>query len=176
VLVGKPCYGCHNDEYPCFLDEGEWTIPQCEMYVCSCGAEYTFDNDECTDHSYSTETDAKQAAERCLASHSKSTPTPTSDAPLKYGDVKVGDKIRVSETGADGGGWYEGDIVEVTEIHTNERWMRGTCVISANNNTQGAQWNITYGKATMYEALIDDELADKFKPKTAEKKVRYIDL
>lgn len=54
VLIGKPTLACHNEDYPCLIDEDGWTKVECEGYRCgSCGSEYTWDNDHCSDHSYS---------------------------------------------------------------------------------------------------------------------------
>lgn len=177
VIVGKPSYACHNEDYPCFLDEGHWTEPTCEMFECSgCGEQFTFDNDYCSDHSYSSQADAKSAAKRHLQDH-HGVSTDAETQPLKSGEVQVGDLVKVNITGVDGCGWYEGDHIKVTEVNEGSPWVRGICVTSqGEHGTEGAAWNIRVTNVTMVSPYVPDDLADKFKPKQAEKKVTYIDL
>lgn len=66
TIVG---WGCHHDDGPCYLlSDTDWQVVHCQAWQCEgCGQKYTFDNDYCSDHTYSIEDEAKECAENCCS-------------------------------------------------------------------------------------------------------------
>ena len=79
VLIGNKTLACHNDDYPCMINDGDWTSVECQGYRCgSCGAEYMWDNEKCSDHTwdYDGQKPAEKAALNCCRDKKN---TPDSD-------------------------------------------------------------------------------------------------
>lgn len=81
ILIGKETYCCHNEEYSCFISESDWTEVKCEGYRCSsCGVEYTWDNEHCSEHSFSyndtIEKHCEAMAAKCCAGQSTADVSP----------------------------------------------------------------------------------------------------
>jgi hypothetical protein len=168
IIVGRPTKACHNDDYPCIIDDSMWCNVICEMLLCDCGATYEFDNDYCTAHGFSTKEDAASAARRCACQ--KTTET------IKAADKpNVGDLLVCKEDRAQGSIWKKGVVIKVKEVGTHlndsEGWVL-SAIAEPDSQSQGT-WNIYSGSTEPY---IDDGLADKFRPKTAEKKVVHIEF
>lgn len=84
VLIGRETFCCHNEDYSCFIDEDGWTRIECEGYRCgSCGTEYSWDNNQCTDHMYSytdkIEKHCEDQARRCCGEGKSAEPSGSAD-------------------------------------------------------------------------------------------------
>lgn len=68
VIKGRETYCCHNEEYPHFIGEGDWEHVSCQAWRCDeCGRDYSFDNDNCSEHTYAVSEDAERDAKQCCS-------------------------------------------------------------------------------------------------------------
>jgi hypothetical protein len=176
VLVGKPGFACHNEDGSCLIESDGWSkVEDCEMWVCKCGTTYTFDNERCTDHAYSTKDDALEAAKRCCND------VPEGEAPAAPAAAdntpKVDDEYIVMTNRPEGAHWDAGTRVIITEVGGDRG--DGSRVLRARAVGEDVQWNCysTSLKKVEKEASLDDIIANKFTPKKgADKKVTYIEF
>lgn len=168
IVVGVATRACHNDDYPCKIDDGDWVDVICWMLVCDCGEKYTFDNDYCTVHGYSSEADAMHAAKSCSCQKTKAENAMVDGKKLPMPKPSVGDLLVVDVDRAQGAIWSKGQVIKVTnvggEVTPEEGYI--LAAIAEPDNGSGT-WNIYTGSCSPYD---DGGLSDKFRPKTAEKK------
>lgn len=181
ILVGKPGYACHNDDWACLISESDWTHPTCEQWVCSCGNTFDFDNDCCSHHAYSTSDDALNAARTCCNDVLEGEKKP--EAPMPPEKPVVGEQFVVLEDRPQGSAFPKDAVVQIDSVGDSPYKDYGYAVSAHVVGGDDSRWSCyskylqkitgtTYSvdPAKTKEVELDEMLNDKFKPKTGEKK------
>jgi hypothetical protein len=173
-LKGVPAYSCANG---CYIDEEDFEAVMCQKWVCECGTEYSFDNDHCGVHAYSSKQDAKMAAQRCdcgTNSKKEQEKRAEDECPLKPGDL-----VRATVRNPEGATLEKGQLVKISSVEAkleNGNWRTIVLVVDDNHVETGRSWFVDSNHLELHydeqEQAVLDALTRKEAP---EKKVTYID-
>jgi len=174
ILVGKEGYACHNDDYACLISESDWTHPTCEMWVCSCGNTFAFDNDYCSHHEHSSKEDALSSARACCNDVLEGEKKPDQPA-VPEKPVKGGQYVVLTDR-PQGANWPKNTVIEIDEVA--EKGGAHGYVVAAHAVGEDTRWNcystelqkVTAVPEQTKDIELEEMLNEKFKPKTGEKK------
>jgi len=183
VLIGEPVKYCgQDDDDVCILVDGDnWSWNECPVFTCgSCGKEFAADpdNDACSDHSYSSETNALKDAEKCCSGTLPVPPAPeVTGITIDPKSITVtmvtermfaaGDIVQVIKNRPHNADLREGDLVKIAEVQTDtpdgpeKRYY-------VNSVDGGPTYWLTHQTVQTHDP--NDNLAEKFNRKEAPKK------